>query len=79
MLNIRMESFSSQRFLRLRNSFKKYERLIIIVGLTAEPIVLSILANNPRAVYFIYTERSEKYTTSAKIKELKRIRSDIIR
>ncbi len=46
---------------RSNPNFKRYKGLIFTVGLTPEPIILNILANEPEAVYFIYTEESEKY------------------
>jgi len=43
-----------------RNEIKDYEGLIFTVGFSPEPIILSILAVQPQAVFFIYTRESEK-------------------
>ena len=40
--------------------FKKYEGLIFTVGFSHEPLILNILANSPRGVFFIYTKESEQ-------------------
>jgi hypothetical protein len=37
---------------------KQYKGIIFTVGLTAEPIILNILATQPEAVYFIHTKKS---------------------
>ncbi len=41
-------------------TFKKYKGLIYTVGLSSDPLILSIIANNPQAVFFIYTKESEE-------------------
>ncbi len=55
---------SKEKFLLqvdLKRNYKKYEGLIMTVGTTPQPIILSILANDPKGVFFIYTEKSEEY------------------
>ncbi len=39
----------------------KYSSLILTVGLTPEPLILTITALKPTKVYFLYTEKSEKF------------------
>ncbi len=46
---------------RSDSNFRRYKGLIFTVGLTPEPIILNIIASEPEAVYFIYTEESEKF------------------
>ncbi|MHA1150834.1 MAG: hypothetical protein ACTSR8_21650 [Promethearchaeota archaeon] len=41
--------------------FKKYRGIIFTVGFSPEPIILNILASEPEFIYFIYTEKSERY------------------
>lgn len=41
-------------------TFKKYKGLIYTVGFSSAPLILSIIANNPQAVFFIYTKESEE-------------------
>jgi len=41
-------------------NLKQYDGIIFTVGLSPEPIILNILANNPKAVFFIYTKKSEE-------------------
>jgi hypothetical protein len=43
-----------------QEKYKTYEGMIFTVGFTSEPIVLNILATNPKALFFIFTEESEK-------------------
>ncbi len=45
---------------RLDAQLKKYKGIIFTVGFSPEPIVLSVLVNDPECVYFIYTRESEK-------------------
>ncbi|MHA1285495.1 MAG: hypothetical protein ACTSQP_23570, partial [Promethearchaeota archaeon] len=45
---------------RNNKNLKRYDGIIFTVGLSPEPIILNILANNPKAVFFIYTKKSEK-------------------
>ncbi|TXT67217.1 MAG: hypothetical protein BAJALOKI1v1_150016 [Promethearchaeota archaeon] len=42
------------------NDFKSYEGMIFTVGFTSKPLVLNILATNPKAIFFIYTQESEQ-------------------
>ncbi|MFX1260026.1 MAG: hypothetical protein ACFFAN_19425 [Promethearchaeota archaeon] len=43
-----------------KQTFKKYDGIIFTVGFSHEPIILNILTNNPKGVFFIYTKESEK-------------------
>jgi len=42
------------------NMLGKYDGIIFTIGFSPEPIILNILAMEPKCVYFIYTKESEK-------------------
>ncbi|TXT61200.1 MAG: hypothetical protein BAJALOKI1v1_1160005 [Promethearchaeota archaeon] len=55
---------SKEKFIletKANKSLKVYEGIIFTVGTTPQPLILNILANKPKAVYFIYTDLSESF------------------
>ncbi|MFX1259878.1 MAG: TIGR02710 family CRISPR-associated CARF protein [Promethearchaeota archaeon] len=59
-----LKNLSKRKFVleaKKNEKLTKYGGIIYTIGFSPEPIILSILATNPKYVFFIHTEQSEKY------------------